>query len=380
MARRDSGRISRQLQQIQSIRSQNFRKTSALCAKEARRWQMRNFRQVKDFQTRARRGIREMSSFWKKNEREERELKKKADKEAIEQARREEEERENVRQAKKLNFLLTQTELYSHFIGSKIKTNELEGTMTDSSLKAASNDKNSDIDISKTAASKTDFKTIDFDAEDDEKLRLMAAQNASNALKETQDKARQFDQQSEEDEDGELNFQNPTSLGEITIDQPKMLACTLKEYQLKGLNWLANLYDQGINGILADEMGLGKTVQSISVLAHLAERYNIWGPFIVVTPASTLHNWVNEIGRFVPDFKILPYWGNANDRKTLRKFWDRNHLRYGKNAPFHVMVTSYQMVVSDASYMQKMRWQYMILDEAQAIKSSQSSRWKTLLS
>jgi DNA helicase INO80 len=37
-----------------------------------------------------------------------------------------------------------------------------------------------------------------------------------------------------------------------------MLMAQLKEYQLKGLNWLATLYDQGINGILADEMGLGK--------------------------------------------------------------------------------------------------------------------------
>lgn len=127
-------------------------------------------------------------------------------------------------------------------------------------------------------------------------------------------------------------------------------------------------------------MGLGKTVQSISVLAHLAENYNIWGPFIVVTPASTLHNWVNEISKFLPDFKILPYWGNGNDRKILRRFWDRKQFRYGKDAPFHVMVTSYQMVVSDAAYLQKMKWQYMILDEAQAIKSSQSSRWKNLLS
>ena len=55
----------------------------------------------------------------------------------------------------------------------------------------------------------------------------------------------------------ELNFQNPTLLkGELTIKQPKMLMATLKEYQLKGLNWLATLYEQGINGILADEMGL----------------------------------------------------------------------------------------------------------------------------
>lgn len=57
----------------------------------------------------------------------------------------------------------------------------------------------------------------------------------------------------------ELNFQNPTSLtGELTVKQPEMLMATLKEYQLKGLNWLATLYEQGINGILADEMGLGK--------------------------------------------------------------------------------------------------------------------------
>jgi SNF2 family DNA or RNA helicase len=57
----------------------------------------------------------------------------------------------------------------------------------------------------------------------------------------------------------ELNFQNPTSLsGPLTIKQPQMLMAQLKEYQLKGLNWLATLYEQGINGILADEMGLGK--------------------------------------------------------------------------------------------------------------------------
>ena len=62
----------------------------------------------------------------------------------------------------------------------------------------------------------------------------------------------------------ELNFQNPTSLsGPLTIAQPRMLQAQLKEYQLKGLNWLATLYEQGINGILADEMGLGKVSRSI---------------------------------------------------------------------------------------------------------------------
>jgi chromatin-remodeling ATPase INO80 len=50
-----------------------------------------------------------------------------------------------------------------------------------------------------------------------------------------------------------------------------MFRGSLKPYQLKGLNWLVNLYDQGINGILADEMGLGKTIQSIAFLSHLSE-------------------------------------------------------------------------------------------------------------
>ncbi|OAP61219.1 adenosinetriphosphatase [Fonsecaea erecta] len=167
--------------------------------------------------------------------------------------------------------------------------------------------------------------------------------------------------------------------GDVQVSQPKMLQAQLKEYQLKGLNWLVNLYEQGINGILADEMGLGKTVQSISVMGYLAEQHNIWGPFLVIAPASTLHNWQQEITRFVPAIKVLPYWGSAKDRKILRKFWDRKHITYTKDSEFHVLVTSYQLVVQDAQYFQKIRWQYMILDEAQAIKSSSSSRWKTLL-
>ena len=177
----------------------------------------------------------------------------------------------------------------------------------------------------------------------------------------------------------DLDFQNPSMDGASEVKQPGLLSCTLKEYQLKGLNWLVNLYEQGINGILADEMGLGKTVQSISVMAHLAERYNIWGPFLVIAPASTLHNWQQEITRFVPRLKPLPYWGSQKDRKVLRKFWDRKRATYTEDAPFHVVITSYQLVVQDSQYFKNVRWQYMILDEAQAIKSSQSSRWKNLL-
>ncbi|KAF5103223.1 hypothetical protein D0Z03_000267 [Geotrichum reessii] len=357
MARKDANKTFRLAHSNLVARINNARKTSVLASKEAKKWQSKTTKNLKDLQNKARRGMREMLTFWRRNEREERELRKKAEKEAQDQAKREEEAREARRQARKLNFLISQTELYTHFIANKINPAD--------------------------KAEKKTVKDLDFDSENEDELHQVAMANAQKAFQETQSKARSFNDTNEVEKvdlDEEMNFQNPTSLGDILISQPKLLSCQLKEYQIKGLSWLANLYEQGINGILADEMGLGKTVQSISVMAYLAEKYNIWGPFLVVTPASTLHNWQQEIAKFVPDFKVLPYWGNAKDRKVLRKFWDHKNVKYNRDSQFHVLVTSYQMVVADASYFQKMKWQYMILDEAQAIKSSTSSRWKSLLS
>lgn len=79
-------------------------------------------------------------------------------------------------------------------------------------------------------------------------------------------------------------------------------------------------------------------------MAYLAEVHDIWGPFLVIAPASTLHNWQQEITRFVPQLKCLPYWGNVKDRATLRKFWNRKQISYNQDAPFHVLITSYQLV------------------------------------
>jgi chromatin-remodeling ATPase INO80 len=318
-----------------------------------------------------------MLVFWRKNEKEERDLRKKAEKEAIDRAKREEELREARRQARKLNFLITQTELYSHFVGKKVNAGEPSETTEETTTAEGLPSK---------------FDELDFDVDDDDALHAAAARSAQNAVQLAQTKAKDFDiatrpaaatdiDMKDIDIDAEeMNFTNPTGLSELEqIPQPKMLTAQLKEYQLKGLNWLVNLYEQGINGILADEMGLGKTVQSISVMAYLAETHNVWGPFLVIAPASTLHNWQQELTRFVPGLKALPYWGNAKDRKVLRKFWNRKHVTYTQDAPFHVLITSYQLVVQDEKYFQKIKWQYMILDEAQAIKSSSSSRWKILL-
>src|ERR1700744_5922418 len=87
-----------------------------------------------------------------------------------------------------------------------------------------------------------------------------------------------------------------------------------------------------------------QTVQSISLLAYLAEVHDIWGPFLVIAPSSTLHNWQQEITRFVPALKPLPYWGSVKDRTILRKIWNKKQMNCDRDAPFHILITSYQLV------------------------------------
>ena len=97
------------------------KRLSSIVAREAKRASTRT-KNTKDVQTRAKRVMRELMMFMKGNEKREREARKKAEKEALDKARKEEEVREAKRQARKLNFLITQTELYSHFVGNKIKS------------------------------------------------------------------------------------------------------------------------------------------------------------------------------------------------------------------------------------------------------------------
>uniref|UniRef100_H3AJK7 Chromatin-remodeling ATPase INO80 n=1 Tax=Latimeria chalumnae TaxID=7897 RepID=H3AJK7_LATCH len=290
------------------------------------------------------------------------------------------------RQQRKLNFLITQTELYAHFVSRKCNS-EREGLQEEILKKLDENSMHRQIDIGGGVVV-----NIGQDVYDSEYYKAQALKNAEEAYQIHQLRTRSFDEEAKDSRVAALRAANDsgTGFGESyslanpsirageDIPQPTIFNGKLKGYQLKGMNWLANLYEQGINGILADEMGLGKTVQSIALLAHLAERENIWGPFLIISPASTLNNWHQEFTRFVPKFKVLPYWGNPHDRKVIRKFWSQKTL-YTQDAPFHVVITSYQLVVQDVKYFQRVKWQYMVLDEAQALKSSSSVRWKILL-
>lgn len=78
----------------------------------------------------------------------------------------------------------------------------------------------------------------------------------------------------------------------------------MRDYQLKGLQWLSTLFASGVNGILADEMGLGKTLQVISLICNLIER-GIEGPFLVIAPLSTINNWVAEFRKFAPNVSSI---------------------------------------------------------------------------
>ena len=128
-----------------------------------------------------------------------------------------------------------------------------------------------------------------------------------------------------------LSLVTPSATARSCTDR----ACSVRGYGCAGLTWLNNLYEQGINGILADEMGLGKTVQSIALLAHLAEALNIWGPFLVIAPASTLHNWQQEFEKFVPDFKVRI--SSLHPQKTVPcpGLWlTRTRVRHSRSSAF----------------------------------------------
>ena len=152
------------------------------------------------------------------------------------------------------------------------------------------------------------------------------------------------------------------------VKQPDILNAahgSMRPYQIQGLHWLANLYQNGINGILADEMGLGKTLQSISLLAWLKENRGLDGPYLVLAPKSTLANWAREFANWCPSFNVLLFHGDKDERARMIA---ENLVPGG----FDVVVTSYEMVVREAGAFRKFSWRYLIVDEAHRMKNEDS--------
>ncbi|KAJ5280416.1 hypothetical protein N7478_005788 [Penicillium angulare] len=160
---------------------------------------------------------------------------------------------------------------------------------------------------------------------------------------------------------------------EQVTEQPSMLVGgSLKEYQLKGLQWMISLYNNNLNGILADEMGLGKTIQTISLITHIIEKKRNNGPFLVIVPLSTLTNWNIEFDKWAPSVTKVVYKGPPNARKQQQQ-----QIRWGN---FQVLLTTYEYIIKDRPILSKIKWTHMIVDEGHRMKNANSKLSSTLSS
>lgn len=87
---------------------------------------------------------------------------------------------------------------------------------------------------------------------------------------------------------------------DVTVQPSILVGGQLKEYQVKGLQWMISLYNNNLNGILADEMGLGKTIQTISLITYLIEKKKQTGPFLVIVPLRYVPNSAATIAILIP--------------------------------------------------------------------------------
>ncbi|OLN95810.1 putative ATP-dependent helicase IRC5 [Colletotrichum chlorophyti] len=172
------------------------------------------------------------------------------------------------------------------------------------------------------------------------------------------------------------------ALGEHNLTmatQPKIMkGGTMRDYQLEGLTWMAEVCVQGMSGILADEMGLGKTVQTISLIAHLREQ-DYLGPHLIVAPLSTLSNWMDEFEKWCPSLPVVLFHGDAKTRAHIKKTRMDPYIKNGKpTMKFPVVCTSYEMVLREKAALAKFNWAFIIIDEGHRMKNFESKLFQEL--
>ncbi|XP_048334270.2 probable ATP-dependent DNA helicase CHR12 isoform X2 [Ziziphus jujuba] len=159
---------------------------------------------------------------------------------------------------------------------------------------------------------------------------------------------------------------------EKVTEQPSMLQSgELRPYQLEGLQWMLSLFNNNLNGILADEMGLGKTIQTISLIAYLLENKGVTGPHLIVAPKAVLPNWVNEFATWAPSIAAVLYDGKAEDRKAMKE-------ELSGEGRFNVLITHYDLIMRDKTFLKKIHWYYLIVDEGHRLKNHECALAQTL--
>jgi non-specific serine/threonine protein kinase len=150
------------------------------------------------------------------------------------------------------------------------------------------------------------------------------------------------------------NLRNFRKIKEIPA--PEHLLPILRPYQVAGFHWLNYLQEVGWGGILADDMGLGKTVQALSFVHHYRQE-NEHIQALVVCPTTLMYNWENEIKKFTPALTYHIHHGSLRTR-------DKNELK-----KHNIIITTYGTLRSDIKVLVDFVWDYVILDESQAIKN-----------
>ena len=135
---------------------------------------------------------------------------------------------------------------------------------------------------------------------------------------------------------------------------PDAFVGVLREYQETGYQWLKTMASYGFGGILADDMGLGKTLQMIAYLDSEKE-----GTHLVVTPASLLLNWSDEIKKFASHMNVLSIYGTKAERDEM--------IKNAKD--YDVVITSYDYLRRDIDGYLEYEFNTVVLDEAQYIKN-----------
>jgi len=247
----------------------------------------------------------------------------------------------------RLKYLLSQSDIFTHFgVGGKKPEDPVkaakESSSSSSTTGAAATGGSRHRQSVATGKGKSDLDDLD----DDEKDIVRA------------------------EEEEEETATKPH--GVFLTKQPSLITGgTMRQYQLEGLNWVARLIDNGINGILADEMGLGKTLQSISVLAYMKEYLNISGPHLVMVPKSTLSNWMNEFRNWCPSIRTLKFHGNKEERQAIIDDMMRPSATQDQRE-WDVLITTYEIVNLERNALTKIAWRYLIIDEAHRLKNEAS--------
>nr|WP_202530076.1 SNF2-related protein [Streptomyces sp. SID8358] len=149
-----------------------------------------------------------------------------------------------------------------------------------------------------------------------------------------------------------------------TVGQPPALAADLRDYQLRGLNWLHTMTSLGLGGCLADDMGLGKTITLIALHLHRQGVESAAGPTLVVCPTSLMGNWQREIEKFAPGTPVRRFHGAS---RTLEDIADGEFV-----------LTTYGTMRLDAARLARTPWGLVVADEAQHVKNPHSATAKQL--